>query len=94
LLVAARTDPNRKRKRASSRRQREENLRLERAVAIANPGAAKTPPAAVSVNEFKAATGASHASTHRWIKSGEVKSTKIGRRRFIAFSEIARLRGE
>ena len=84
----------RKRQRAARRRQREENLRLERAVAIANSAMAKTPPAAVSVNEFRRATGASHATTHRWIKEGVIKSTKVGRRRFIAFSEIARIKGE
>ena len=92
----ATTDRNkaRKRQRAARRRQREENLRLERAVAIANPAMAKTAPAAVSVNEFRRATGASHATMHRWIKEGVIKSTKVAGRRFIAFSEIARIKGE
>jgi hypothetical protein len=88
------TDQNKARKRAVKRRQREENLRLERAIAIANAATAKTPPAAVSVNEFRKATGASHATTHRWIKEGVIKSTKVAGRRFIAFSEIARIKGE
>jgi excisionase family DNA binding protein len=94
LLVAAPIDPNCQRKRASRRRQREEKLRLERSLAIANPGATRTPPVAVSVNEFKKATGASHATVSRWIRDGTIKSTKVGRRRFIAFSEIARIKGE
>jgi excisionase family DNA binding protein len=83
-----------KKKRAAKRRQREEKLRLERALALANPGAAKTPPAAVSVAEFKRACGVSHATVSRWIRDGVIKSVKLGRRRFIAFSEIARMRGE
>jgi hypothetical protein len=87
-------DKNNARKRAAKRRQREEKLRLERAVAIANPAIARTPPAAVSINEFKRATGASHATVARWVRNGVIKSTKVGRRRFIAFSEIARIRGE
>jgi excisionase family DNA binding protein len=90
--VAVSTDQNKARKRAAKRRERAEQLRLERALAVA--GAAATPPAAVSVREFAKLTGASHASVSRWIKSGELKSTKVGRRRFIAFSEIARIRGE
>jgi hypothetical protein len=40
--VADSTDQD-KRKRAAKRRQREEKLRLERAVAIANPAMVKTP---------------------------------------------------
>jgi len=91
--VARPTDQD-KQKRAAKRRQREEKLRLERALAIANPGAANPPPAAVSVNEFKHQTGLSHATVSRWIRDGLIKSTRIGRRRFIAFSEIARIRGE
>jgi hypothetical protein len=81
-----------KRRCAAKRRQHAEKLRLERSIAISGAGGA--PPAAVSVNEFKKLTGASHASTHRWIKSGELKSVKIGWRRFISFDEIARIRGE
>jgi excisionase family DNA binding protein len=92
--VPVSTAQNKARKRAARRRQREEALRRERATAIANPGAAKTPLAAVSVTEFKRATGASHATVSRWIRDGVIKSTKVGRRRFIAFSEIARIRGE
>jgi excisionase family DNA binding protein len=81
-----------KKKRAAKRRQREEQLRRERAVALS--GAAGTPPAAVSVAEFKRLTGVSHATVSRWVKKGEIKSTRIGRRRFIAYAEIARIRGE
>jgi hypothetical protein len=83
-----------RRRRAARRRQREKALRLERAAAIAYPTMAKTPPAAVSVNEFKRATGTSHATTHRWILDSTIRSVKIGRRRFIAFSEISRIKGE
>jgi excisionase family DNA binding protein len=91
--VAVPTDQNKARKRAAKRRQREEELRLERAVAIADPAMAKTPPAAVSVNEFKRATGASHATVSRWVRDGVIKSVKVGRRRFIPFAEITRIRG-
>jgi hypothetical protein len=83
-----------KRKRAAKRRQREDAFRRERDAAIANPGVARTPPAAVSVNEFRRATGASPATVARWVKKNVIKSVKVNRRRFIAFSEIARIRGE
>jgi excisionase family DNA binding protein len=85
------TDQNKAR--ATKRRRREEKLRLERAYAIANPAIVRTPPAVVSVNEFRKATGVSHATTHRWIKAGVIKSTKVGRRRFIAFAELLRVKG-
>jgi excisionase family DNA binding protein len=79
-------------KKRAARRQREEKRRLERALALS--GAAGTPPAAVSVNEFQAATGASRATINRWIRDNRIKSVRIGRRRFIAFSEVRRIRGE
>jgi excisionase family DNA binding protein len=92
--VSVNADQNRQRERAAKRRQREEALRLERAVAIANPGGARTPPAAVSVNEFKRATGVSHATVSRWVRDGVIRSVKVNRRRLIAFTEIARIKGE
>jgi excisionase family DNA binding protein len=85
---------NKARTRAAKRRQREERLRLERAVAIANPTLARMPPAAVSINEFKRATGVSHATVSRWVRDGVIRSTKVARRRLIPFSELARIKGE
>ena len=82
------------RKRAARRRQREEALRLERAVALANPALVRTPPAVVSVAEFRKLTGLSPATIARRLKDGTLKSTKLNRRRLIAYSEIARMRGE
>jgi excisionase family DNA binding protein len=86
------TDQKTKAHKRAARRRREEALRRERALALS--GAAGTPPAAVSVNEFKRLTGASHATVSRWIRDGEIQSVRIGRRRFISFDEIARIRGE
>jgi hypothetical protein len=69
-------------------------LRLERAIAIANPRAARTPAACVSVTEFQKATGTSRATISRRVRDFVIKSTKVGRLRFIAFSEIERIKGE
>ena len=72
----------------------EEALRLERAIATADPRAARTPPACVSVTEFQKAVGTTRATISRWVRDGVGKSTKVGRRPFIAFSEIERIKGE
>jgi hypothetical protein len=92
--VAAATDQNRQRKRAARRRQREEKLRLDRAIALANPAKAEMLPAVVSVLEFRRATGVSHTTAHRWIADKTIASVKVRRRRFIPFTEIARIRGD
>jgi excisionase family DNA binding protein len=91
--MAVPTDQD-KRKRAAKRRLREAALRGERERALVDPGAGRSAIAAVSVAEFKKLTGASHATVSRWVKSGALKSTKTGRRRFIAFSEVERIRGQ
>jgi predicted site-specific integrase-resolvase len=49
-------------------------------------------PAGVSVLEFRRLTGFSHASVHRWIANGTLKSVKVNNRRLISFSEVERIR--
>jgi excisionase family DNA binding protein len=80
------------RKRAAARRRREQALHDARAKGMS--GAGGMPPAAVSVVEFRRLVGVSHATVSRWVRDGVIKSAKVGRRRFISFSEIARMKGE
>ena len=89
--------PNRKR---SSRaragvRARERRLQDERREALKDPDRADLPPAAVSIRDFRIMTGLSAATIFRLLLKGKLKSTKLGGRRLIAFSEVERLlRGE
>jgi hypothetical protein len=72
--VAVATDQSKK-KRAAKRRQREEALRRERAIALS--GATGAPLAAVSVAEFKRLTGVSHATVSRWVADHTTQSVKV-----------------
>jgi hypothetical protein len=49
---------------------------------------------AYSVAEVAAMIGADRSSVHRWVEASTIKSVKIGHRRFILASELARLLGE
>jgi excisionase family DNA binding protein len=91
--VAVPTDQN-KRKRAAKRRQREDALRLELAVAIANRRRPRRRPPRSASTSSRERPGAPHATVARWIRDGVIKSVKVGRRRLIAFSEIARIKGQ
>lgn len=46
---------------------------------------------AISPGEFAFATGLSTSTVQRKLNSGEIRSTKVGRRRLIPRDEIARL---
>ncbi|HEY1864210.1 MAG TPA: hypothetical protein VGG77_11110 [Roseiarcus sp.] len=79
-------------RRARLIRLRENQLRAERQQAINNPDAAEVKSAAVSVRDYRVASGLSNASVFRRIKDGRIKSVKLHGRRLIAYSEIERLR--
>jgi hypothetical protein len=61
---------------------------------LANPTAAKVPPAGISPLDVSLATGMSLATINRPIRDNTLKSVKIAGRRLIAYPELARVRGE
>lgn len=81
-----------RRRDAARRWMREQRIRADRVQTLKDPDRADLTPAAVSVIEFRRLTGLSHATVHRRIKDGTLKSCKIAGRRLIAWAEIARLR--
>ena len=62
-------------------RARERKLHAERREALSKPDRADVRPAALSVKDFRIATGLSHASVYRRLADGTLKSVKIGGRR-------------
>jgi hypothetical protein len=77
---------------ATRRWQRNQRTRADRIQTLRNPTNGDLMPAAVSVIEFRRLTGLSHATVHRRIRDGTLKSVKLFGRRLIAWSEVARLR--
>jgi len=75
-----------RRQRAAQARAMTRRIREERRLAMA------IKPQAGSIREYAVAAGVSVATVHRRVKSGEIASTLIGRRRIIPASEFELLR--
>jgi excisionase family DNA binding protein len=83
------------RRAAAQFRARERILHAERREALSKPDLASVRPAAISIKDFRVATGLSYATVYRRLADGTLKSSKVGGRRLIAYSEIERIhRGE
>jgi hypothetical protein len=70
---------------------RERKLMAERREALRKPELAEVRPMVISVTDFRLATGVSNATVFRWLRTGLVKSTRVGGRRLIPLSELNRI---